>query len=461
MEGSPEQLHLAKALGEAGDGRDLAEIQELALKWFMETQAPSILQNGALPPWFHGFITRKQTEQLLRDKALGSFLIRLSDRAVGYILSYRGSDRCRHFVINQLRNRRYLVSGDTLSHSTLEELLRHYQEVQLEPFGETLAAACPRLEENDLYDAVNTGLQQTSLGLENAAATEFPTVVPDKATSPRLPAKPQVSFLHTKKGLDGSPWTVSKEESAEAPTRAPPIPQRSPSLLDEPSAGPSDIIYADLKKTNRAQQGLGTEVSGRHRPAPAGSLACSPGRKPSRNLSDEDQNNPNSPEPAPSGVKTDQCAAMPYSSLGLPLLPNSEALGPRATTWKQGFRKLSHDEAQSSSEASSTDTYQLVGTAGLRQESRGRPDQGGSPYEQIPTCWQSTAKFPYPGTSPTYSQLSGPMNYGYEKISGTSQLPEPGNTYEQIPASKNKDTGRAHKPDKFRRLFFTDKKHKF
>lgn len=59
MEGGPEQLHLSKALEEAGGGRALAEIQELALKWFMETQAPSILQNGVLPPWFHGFITRK------------------------------------------------------------------------------------------------------------------------------------------------------------------------------------------------------------------------------------------------------------------------------------------------------------------------------------------------------------------------------------------------------------------
>lgn len=59
MEGGPEQLHLPKALGEERDGQALAEIQELALKWFMETQAPSILQNGALPPWFHGFITRK------------------------------------------------------------------------------------------------------------------------------------------------------------------------------------------------------------------------------------------------------------------------------------------------------------------------------------------------------------------------------------------------------------------
>lgn len=74
---------------------------------------------------------------------------------------------------------------------------------------------CLQLQENDLYDAVSTGLQHTSLGLENPAAMGFPIVVPDKVTSPRLPAKPQVSFLHTKKGLDMKPWTISKEESVE------------------------------------------------------------------------------------------------------------------------------------------------------------------------------------------------------------------------------------------------------
>jgi hypothetical protein len=80
---------------------------------------------------------------ILRGKA--GPLVASSSTQPTCALCYRGSDRCRHFVINQLRNRRYLVSGDTLSHSTLDELLRHYQEVQLEPFGETLAAACPRV----------------------------------------------------------------------------------------------------------------------------------------------------------------------------------------------------------------------------------------------------------------------------------------------------------------------------
>lgn len=73
---------------------------------------------------------------------------------------------------------------------------------------------CLQLEENDLYDAINTGLQQTNLGLE-IPAMELPSMLPDKVTSPCLPAKPQVSFLHTKKALDASSRTGSNEESTE------------------------------------------------------------------------------------------------------------------------------------------------------------------------------------------------------------------------------------------------------
>jgi len=34
-------------------------LKEMALRWFTETQAALILQNGRLPDWFHGFVTRK------------------------------------------------------------------------------------------------------------------------------------------------------------------------------------------------------------------------------------------------------------------------------------------------------------------------------------------------------------------------------------------------------------------
>nr|XP_035923502.1 SH2 domain-containing protein 7 isoform X2 [Halichoerus grypus] len=242
-----------------------------------------------------GLSKYSQTEQLLGDKALGSFLIRLSDRTTSYILSYRGSDRCRHFVINQQRDRRYLVSGDTCSHDTLADLVRHYQEVQFEPFGEILSAACPRPEDNDLYDAISLGLQHTSLGLENPPASASPLVAPDKAASPWPCLKSQVPSLHTKKSPDASSCSFSEEA---VPVRVPPLPERSASALSESFGSSSNTIYSDLRKVNQARLGLGAEASGRPGPAPAGSQPRSPGKEPRRTLSAGGQNRPDGPGPA-------------------------------------------------------------------------------------------------------------------------------------------------------------------
>lgn len=78
-----------------------------------------------------------------------------------------------------------------------------------------LCLHCPQLEDNDLYDAIALGLQQTSLGLEDPPATATPTGAPGKASSPCPPPKSQVSFPHTKNSIYGSPRNVSKELSME------------------------------------------------------------------------------------------------------------------------------------------------------------------------------------------------------------------------------------------------------
>ncbi|CAF90787.1 unnamed protein product [Tetraodon nigroviridis] len=73
-------------------------LKELVRRWFIDTQASHILQDGHFPDWFQGFATRKciclavtirDTDDLLKDKSLGCFLLRLSDKTIGYILSYK------------------------------------------------------------------------------------------------------------------------------------------------------------------------------------------------------------------------------------------------------------------------------------------------------------------------------------------------------------------------------------
>ncbi|KAJ3596834.1 hypothetical protein NHX12_003234 [Muraenolepis orangiensis] len=140
------------AASKPGDRQD--SLRELSVRWFMDTQAPLILQNGIFPSWFQGFITRKDAEQTLHGKELGSFLIRLSDKATGYILSYKGRGRCRHFMISQSKTGQFIVSGDTQPHESLTDLIEFYKINPIEPFGEYLTFS--GLEEcaEELYDMI-------------------------------------------------------------------------------------------------------------------------------------------------------------------------------------------------------------------------------------------------------------------------------------------------------------------
>ncbi|XP_060035604.1 SH2 domain-containing protein 7 [Erinaceus europaeus] len=390
--------------GAPGGSQALAQLQELALHWFTETQAPLILQSGTLPSWFHGFITRNQTERLLRDRALGCFLIRLSDRAAGYILSYRGSNRCRHFVISQLPNRRYLVSGDTRSHGSLAELVRHYQAARLQPFGETLASACPRLEDSDLYDAIALGLPPAG----PAAATP-PRRVADPAAGPPDSSEPRASFPHT--GARGS-----RQHGEEGPDRVPSLPERSVSLLDASFGRPCDVIYADLRKMNRLRRD------------PKGSvLPQAP-----RNSDSQD-----GPRPSPTGLSPDVApssrgllSSVPPGRSPDATAPSQGFLspGPGAAGWSQRSLKLSQEPPPGPA-----DTYQLIGASCLPLEPRPTADT----YEHIPLGRRGRNQPPHPGASPTHSKLSGPLHSDYENISGGPLLPEPGNTYEQIPAARS------------------------
>ncbi|XP_006808158.2 uncharacterized protein si:ch211-112g6.4 [Neolamprologus brichardi] len=137
-------------------------LKELVLRWFTETQAPLIQHNGNFPDWFQGLATRKEAEDLLRDKSMGCFLIRLSDKAFGYILSYKGNDRCRHFVITQNQDGHFIISGDSQTYGSLTELIQHYKVSAIQPFGEYLTSSCNEVDTNELYDVVNYNTKQTS-----------------------------------------------------------------------------------------------------------------------------------------------------------------------------------------------------------------------------------------------------------------------------------------------------------
>ena len=87
-----------------------------------------------------------RAEDLLAKQPIGYFLIRLSESRFGFSLSFRyerrrpilfhhiiflfrAEDRCRHYMINQLKNSKYNVIGESKVHKSLDELIDYYRTV--------------------------------------------------------------------------------------------------------------------------------------------------------------------------------------------------------------------------------------------------------------------------------------------------------------------------------------------
>lgn len=43
---------------------------------------------------------------------------------------FRAEDRCRHYMINQLKNLKYNVIGEAKVHNSLDELIEYYRKVR-------------------------------------------------------------------------------------------------------------------------------------------------------------------------------------------------------------------------------------------------------------------------------------------------------------------------------------------
>lgn len=58
------------------------------------------------------------------------------------LLLPRGYDRCRHFVITQNQDGRFVIAGDCQAYASLTELIEHYKASPIQPFGEYLTSSC-------------------------------------------------------------------------------------------------------------------------------------------------------------------------------------------------------------------------------------------------------------------------------------------------------------------------------
>ncbi|XP_072944691.1 SH2 domain-containing protein 4A-like [Epargyreus clarus] len=120
--------------------------REAVVEWFRThelNKGVGLDENNKPVDWFHGMISRHEAERLLGSRAAGSFLVRLSERARGYALSYRAPRAVRHYLVEAAAGYRLLGTGQT-AHRSLADLVNYHRTVAItERGGECLTSPVP------------------------------------------------------------------------------------------------------------------------------------------------------------------------------------------------------------------------------------------------------------------------------------------------------------------------------
>ncbi|KAL6469435.1 hypothetical protein MHYP_G00229590 [Metynnis hypsauchen] len=224
--------------------------REAVLAWFSEFQRNSVVKNGIVPEWFHGIISRKEAEEMLMIKPPGYFLIRVSESRIGYTLSYKAEDRCRHFMIDMLPGNQYVIVGEKAQHRSLHDLVAFHRRAPILPYSEVLTVACGQASKD------NTDYAELFFPKRNicpSGADVQPSTPPQAGPRPQpnvpedprpaLPACPPFpnQSLNTAPGhaprlypcLDAELSALSLQNTA-----SPPIPKPRTKLLDTPTPPP-------------------------------------------------------------------------------------------------------------------------------------------------------------------------------------------------------------------------------
>ncbi|XP_008156048.2 hematopoietic SH2 domain-containing protein [Eptesicus fuscus] len=196
------------------------------LDWFVQTQVGQLAQGG-VPSWFHGAISRQDAEDLLESQPLGSFLIRVSHSHVGYTLSYKAQNCCRHFMVKLLDDGSVVIPGEEQAHASLDALITFHQQQPLRPRGELLKQPCPQkdpanVDYEDLFLHYNALAEEAASPApgpgEHQKPSSHPVAAPKEAS-----AKPVVLHWQKERTPSAAMDRVPAEAAASSCPPKPPL----------------------------------------------------------------------------------------------------------------------------------------------------------------------------------------------------------------------------------------------
>uniref|UniRef100_A0AC34GQ64 SH2 domain-containing protein n=1 Tax=Panagrolaimus sp. ES5 TaxID=591445 RepID=A0AC34GQ64_9BILA len=117
--------------------------REAIIQWYIKTEYPK--GTGFDPKtkyparWFHGIISRADAENLLADKPIGAFLVRISERIWGYTISYViGDGKSKHFLVETIPEGYQFLGTNQIVHKSLYDLVLYHETAPITAKGKEI-----------------------------------------------------------------------------------------------------------------------------------------------------------------------------------------------------------------------------------------------------------------------------------------------------------------------------------
>eukprot|EP00043_Microstomoeca_roanoka_P014807 m.147383 g.147383 ORF g.147383 m.147383 type:complete len:969 (-) comp16110_c2_seq2:273-3179(-) len=120
-----------------------------SVKWFRDVEkrkgaGMSEASDNGFAQWFHGVISRKEAEDLLKGQPSGTFLVRVAESRFGYSLSLIHEGRVKHFMINVEGDNEYQLVGNDRWFVSLNDIVDYHHTHSVTSARDRLERPCPR-----------------------------------------------------------------------------------------------------------------------------------------------------------------------------------------------------------------------------------------------------------------------------------------------------------------------------
>ncbi|KAJ6646120.1 SH2 domain-containing protein 4A [Pseudolycoriella hygida] len=133
--------------------------QDAVVRWYRDEEFQKgcgiNADEGKPYQWFHGLVTRLDAEDLLMDEPRGTFLVRVSEKIWGYAISYKDTDRCKHYLVDTSSGTYQFLGANQLTHKSLNDLIFYHAHVPITMSGnELLLEPCSQTTSPKILDGL-------------------------------------------------------------------------------------------------------------------------------------------------------------------------------------------------------------------------------------------------------------------------------------------------------------------